>query len=411
MERIIFHIDVNSAYLSWSAARYLSLGGKLDYRTIPSVVGGDEERRHGIVLAKSIPAKNYGIMTGESLFSAREKCPNLTIIPPDYNLFMSSSDALMALLREYSPKTQRYSVDESFVDMSHHAHDFREVAKEISYRAHYELGFTVNIGISENKLLAKMASDFEKPNKIHELFKSDLPKKFWPLPIGDLFFVGRKTEAKLLSRGIRTIGDLARLDRKYIENWLKKPGVKIWEYANGIETSELSEASQVKSIGNSTTTSFDVESLEDAKKILLGISEMIGMRLREANLRGLVIAVSIKNKEFTYYSKQKKLDAYTSNTNTIYYESIELFQNLWKGEPIRLFSIRMSELMDNYALQISMFQKYDEADERLDNAIDSIREKYGNSSIHRACFLNTKIDPVIGGVVEEVQYPMMGSEL
>lgn len=411
MERIIFHVDVNSAYLSWSAAWHLKTGGTLDYRTIPAVVGGDEASRHGIVLAKSIPAKNYGIMTGESLFSAREKCPKLFVIPPDYNLFLSSSNALMELLSEYSSKTQRYSVDESFVDMSHRLNDFREVAEEISYRTFHELGFTVNIGISENKLLAKMASDFEKPNKIHELFKSDLPKKFWPLPIGELFFVGRKTEAKLLSRGIRTIGDLARLDRKYIDNWLKKPGVKIWEYANGIESSELSEGSPVKSIGNSTTTSFDVDTLEDAKKILLGISEMIGMRLREANLRGAVLAVSIKNKEFAYYSKQKKLDGYTNNTNTIYYESVELFQKLWRGEPIRLFSIRMSELIDNYALQISMFQKYDEADERLDNAIDAIRIKYGNRSIHRACFLKTEIDPVIGGVVEEVQYPMMGSEL
>lgn len=411
MSRIIFHIDVNSAYLSWMAARYLQLGGDVDFRDVVSVVGGDEESRHGIVLAKSIPAKKYDIQTGETLYSARQKYPGLIVIPPDYEIFMKASQAMNDLIYEYSPTIQRYSIDESFVDMTH-SRDYMKDAEEISSRIYKELGFTVNIGIGENKLLAKMASDFEKPNKIHKLFKEDLPTKLWPLPVEELFFVGSRTKAKLNSRAIYTIGDLANVERSYIHNWLKKPGVKIWEFANGIESSEVSSSIDVmKSIGNSTTVPFDVDNMKEAEQIILGLCEMVGMRLRDVGFRTQVLAISIKDKEFVSVNRQRKLEAPTYNTNTIYYECVRLFKEIWKGTPLRQFSVRASDLVNNYSFQMTMFKALDERQERLDNAIDNIRNTYGHKSIHRACFIDTEIPPVIGGVVDEVEYPMMRSEL
>lgn len=412
MTKIIFHIDVNSAYLSWSAVYSLQHGGTLDYRTVPSVVGGNEENRHGIVLAKSIPAKKYRIMTGESLASARKKCPNLLVIPPDYKYFMKSSNSMMRLIYEYSPIIQRYSIDESFVDMSHYKDNYMEIAMELSNRIKKELGFTVNIGISENKLLAKMGSELEKPDKVHRLFKTDLPIKLWPLPVRNLFFVGRKTEEKLNSRGIYTIGDLANCEREYIKNWLKKPGEQIWEFANGIENSNVKDyKSPVKSMGNSTTIAFDVDNRDEAKKVILGLCEMVGMRLREANFRGYVIAISIKDSELVSYRRQKKLDAPTCNTNTIFYCAMLLFDELWNKKALRQISVRMSDLVDNFSYQFTMFQAYDEKAERLDRAIDDIRRIHGNGAIHRACFLDSRISPVIGGVMEDEEYIMMSSEL
>lgn len=412
MERIIFHIDVNSAYLSWESAHMLQHGYELDLRTVPSAVGGDESKRHGIVLAKSIPAKKFGVQTGESLFSARKKCPQLLVVPPHYELYVKASDAMIKIIEQYSPAIQRFSIDEVFADMSHAKKDYMRYAKLISKRIERELGFTVNIGISENKLLAKMASDFEKPNKIHTLFKSELEEKFWPLDIGKLYMVGRKTKKKLVSRGINTIKDLANSDPKYIRSWLKKPGLTIWEYANGIENSKVDPFGEVvKSVSNSTTTSFDVDNFEEAKKVLLAISEKVGMRLREIKMAGQVISVGIKNFEFMRKTHQRKLFTPTNNTNKIYEKSVKLFREMWNGEKIRQFSIRVSELFPENCCQLSFFDDFNEKALRLDKAIDDLRAEYGGLAISRATFLHSGISPIIGGVLLEEKYPMMKSEL
>ena len=257
-ERIIFHLDVNSAYLSWTAAHRLQQGHTLDIRTVPCVIGGDELSRHGIVLAKSIPAKKYGIQTGNPLRLALEQCPKLMVFPPDYELYAKASKAMVSILREYSPKVQQFSVDECFMDytsMSHLFGDPMEAAYSIKNRIRDELGFTMNVGISTNKLLAKMASDFSKPDKVHSLWKHEIPAKMWPLPVSDLFMVGRQTAKKLYQLGILTIGDLAHTPLSILTTHFKSFGILIHQFANGIDaaTVKSSNFEVVKGMGNSTT--------------------------------------------------------------------------------------------------------------------------------------------------------------
>ena len=411
-DRIIFHIDANSAYLSWEAAYRLQHGEKIDLRKIPSVVGGDEKKRHGIILAKSIPAKKYGIITGESLYSAKNKCPNLTIVSPTYGLYIKCSNAMVDLLNEYSPSIQRYSIDEVFLDYTYGNMNYMKAAIEMKERIKNELGFTVNIGIGPNKLLAKVASDFKKPDMVHTLFYEEIPDKMWPLPVGDLFMVGSRTRNKLNSRGIYTIGDLASQDVDYLYSWLKSHGLLIWNYAHGIEDSPVRVQSvPVKGVGNSTTTSFDVDTKKEACMILLSLSEMVSMRLRELDKCANVISVSLKSNDFFSYSHQRKLEIPTDITNTIYKTAVELFEEMWSGEPIRRFSIELSELCSNDFFQLSLFEKNRKKERNLDSAIDKIRSKYGYNSVFRSCFLYSGIKPITGGVVMEEEYPTMSSLL
>ena len=236
-ETIICHIDVNSAFLSWTAAyRVNILGDPLDLRTIPSVIGGDEEARHGIVLAKSIPAKKFGIQTGEPLHQARQKCPDLVVAPPDYGLYVEASRRMIALLREIAPVVEQYSIDEAWIDLSGTERLYGPpvlTAHRIKDRIRDELGFTVNVGVSSNKLLAKMASDFQKPDRVHTLFPAEVPEKLWPLPVRELFYVGGATEKKLRAMGITTIGQLAAADPERLRRQLHQHGLVIWEFANG----------------------------------------------------------------------------------------------------------------------------------------------------------------------------------
>ncbi|NLW41202.1 MAG: DNA polymerase IV [Tissierellia bacterium] len=412
-KRIIFHIDVNSAYLSWEAVYRLQHGAAIDLRDIPSIVGGDESKRHGIVLARSIPAKKFGILTGETIYSARQKCPNLTIVPPNYERYMKASNSMIKLLEGYSPYVQRYSIDEVFMDYSYNSEkNFLDTAYEIKERIRGELGFTVNIGIGPNKLLAKMASDFKKPNRVHTLFHDEIENKMWPLPVDELFMVGPRTKAKLNKRGIFTIGELAKLDREYIYSWLKKPGLVVWEYANGIENSPVRNTPlPIKSIGNSTTTSYDVDNRRESHMFLLALSEMVGMRVRNLEQCGRVISVSLKNDKFYSYSHQRKLSIATDSTNVIYRTAKKLFDEMWQGEPIRRFSVSISEFYSNEFQQLSLLEDYNEKEEILDKTIDKIRNKYGYNSIIRSCFLHSGVRPIIGGVVAEEDYPMMSSLL
>ncbi len=413
VDRIIFHIDANSAYLSWEAVYRLQFGEKVDLRQIPSAIGGDEKSRHGIVLARSIPAKKYKVATGETLYSARKKCPNLVVVPPRYQLYIKSSNAMINILKEYSPLVQRYSIDEAFIDYSYSKNkNYIDVACEIKERIKKELGFTVNIGIGPNKLLAKMASEFEKPDKVHTLFKNEIPEKMWPLPVENLFMVGSKTKEKLNSRGLFTIVQLAKQSPEYMYSWLKKPGLLIWEYSHGIENSSVrNEELPIKSIGNSTTTSFDVDTKKEAYLFLLSLSETVGMRLRETNRCGKVIAISLKNHNFYTYSHQIKLDTPINSTNLIYKTVIKLFDEAWDGEPIRLFSVRVSELCSNDFYQLSIFNKQNKKEIKLDKTIDKIRNKYGDTSIFRSSFLHSGIKPLTGGVIMEEDYPMMSNLL
>lgn len=413
-ERLIFHIDVNSAYLSWTAIKFLQYGNKLDIRKIPSIIGGKEESRHGIVLAASIPAKRLGIKTGETIHSARKKCKNLKIYLPDYNWYVKSSNALYEILEEYSPNIQRYSIDECFMEMRNLGANYYEKANEIKSRISKELGFNCNIGISTNKLLAKMASDFNPKNSIHTLFKGEIEKKMWPLDIRDLFMVGKATEIKLKNLNINTIGELAKFDINILRDKFKSKADLIYGYANGIDNSKVRKSNylEMKGIGNSTTIAYDITTYEEASDILLSLTESVASRLRNSKKLCRVIVVSIKTNNFISYSHQRKLSNCTDSTNLIYKEVKEIFKESWRRESIRHLGVRLTELSDNEFYQENLFDfKKIEKEKKLDSAIDIIRKKYGGNSIIRSSFLNSGISPLTGGTGSETEYPMMGSIL
>lgn len=413
-ENIIFHVDVNSAFLSWTAVNLLKEARSteptdvIDIRTIPSAIGGDQSKRHGIILAKSIPAKAYGIHTGEPVTDAMRKCPKLQLFDSDYKLYQKNSKAFMEILRSYSPTVEQYSIDEAFVDMTGMESLFGkpvDAAQRMKKQIKEELGFTVNVGISNNKLLAKMASDFEKPDRVHTLFPDEIQKKMWLLPVRDLFFVGHAAENTLKNLGIHTIGELAQSDPEIIKSHLKKHGETIWQFANGIDVSTVEkETAANKGYGNSTTVAFDVSDLSMARKVLLSLAETVGKRLRNHNVKIEVVSVEIKDFEFRKQSHQKILSKPTNTTNQIYEAACELFIELWDGTPLRLLGIQTSRVSDeDQPYQMSLFDldeeqsKSSEKMKKLDEAVDNIRDRYGLDSIQRASFLkNDKVNHMAG---------------
>lgn len=386
-DRIIFHVDVNSAFLSWTAVEKLRKGEKIDIREIPAVIGGDEESRHGVVLAKSMPAKKYGIVTGESLYSARRKCPKILIFSPSFSIYKESSSKLMSLLKEYTPIIEQYSIDECFMDLTYDIGNLTplKLAEVIKERVKSELGFTVNIGISTNKLLAKMASELEKPDKINTLYKYEIKTKLWPLPVGELFMVGRSGKEKLNKLFIHNVGELANFNVDILVNKFKSYGKLIWEYANGIDDSKVnSSEEEVKVISNSVTLTKDIISQEEIRKVLIEISENVSSRLRKIDRCAASISVSIRTSNFKNYSHQKKLKTPTNCTKDIIEISNFIFMEMWKREPIRLLGIQLSGLCDSEIKQISLFENSsDEKNASLDKTMDLIRQKYGDSAVKR----------------------------
>ncbi|EGW36208.1 DNA polymerase IV [Desulfosporosinus sp. OT] len=414
--RIIFHIDVNSAYLSWEAVHRIQHGETVDLRTVPSVVGGNPETRHGIVLTKSIPAKKYNIQTGETIYTAKAKCPELIIVPPNYGLYMQCSRAFGDILREYSPLVEQYSIDEYFMDFTNMGRVYAEpieTAYKIKERIKEELGFTVNIGISTNKILAKMASELKKPDKIHTIFPHEIAAKMWCLPIEELFMVGRATAQKLRSRTINTIGALAQADPNMIRLFLKSHGGLVWNYANGNDTSPVRENRRImiKGIGNSTTISFDVEDQTTAHLVLLSLTETVAARLRQAEYCARLVSVSLKTNEFHSCSHQRKINSALDCTNAIHEIACGLFDELWQGEPVRHLGVRVSELCRNDFTQLSLFEKDFEKQRAIDRTIDSIRERFGPDAVFRSSFLNSGVRFRSGGTVDDEEYPMMSSIL
>ena len=409
MKTVIFHIDVNSAFLSWEAVyRLHHLGGNIDLRDIPSAVGGDMSKRHGIILAKSIPAKKYKIQTGEPVTDALRKCQDLVLVPPNYNLYQKSSKAFVNILKQYSPTIEQYSIDECFVDMTGTESLFGEpevVANTIRERVYNELGFTVNIGISDVKVLAKMASDFKKPNLCHTLWKSEIKHKMWPLPVSELFFVGRATTRKLNNLGIKTIGELAQTSLPTIKSHFGKHGEVIWSFANGLDFSAVEPTPPPnKGYGNSTTVSFDVTDATTAKLVLLSLAETVSARLRDDNVKVKLVSVGIRDYNLRYYSHQKKLEAATNITQEIYESACRVFDEMWDKIPIRHLGIHTSQVVTKDEVrQLNLFDNLDyEKLERLDKAVDNIRKRFGVDSITRASFAKSdKIDHMSGGISRE----------
>lgn len=404
---IIYHIDVNSAFLSWTAVKRLRDNPEaLDIRTIPAVIGGDEKKRHGIVLAKSVPAKAYGIQTGEPLVQTRKKCPDILIVPPDFATYVSMSEQLMNFLKQTAPVVEQYSIDEAFCDMTGtgllygnpvaFAHQLKD---DILNR----FGFTVNIGISTNKLLAKMASDFKKPNLVHTLFPEEIPKKMSPLPVRELFFVGPSMCKKLEALGIHTIGDVAASNPQLLVSHFKKHGELIWNYANGFDIElPVNHKAANKSFGNSVTLHFDVTDAENAKTILLSLSETVGARIRAEHAYIGVVSVTIVDNEFRHLSRQCTLSTPTDITEIIYENACRLFDLTWNHVPIRLLGVSTAHATDTAFHQMNLFDE--DKNERfamLNKAVDSIRDKYGEDSIKRARFLDNGCAHMSGGLNRE----------
>lgn len=413
MSKIIFHIDVNSAFLSWEAVYRLQQGETIDLRNIPSIVGGDPKKRSGIVLAKSLPAKRFGIKTAFTLSDAYKLCPHLVSVPPRYHVYVKASKAMMNLLREYSPDVEIFSIDECFMDYTAVENLFgspEEAAYAIKDRIKKELGFTVNIGISTNKLLAKMGSDLKKPDRVHTLYPHQVQEKLWPLHVSDLFMVGRATEAKLIKYGIDTVGDLANTDLNFLKHLLKSHGEMIYNFAWGRDVSIVNDEkySLVKSIGNSTTIPYDITDRQDAYQYLLSLSESVGKRLREAEMRAYVISINIKTNDFESYQKQRKLLYTVSSTNDIYEEAIRLFDILWDLTPIRHLGVRVSMLTEELPRQLFLLKPEDEKIEKLDHTIDDLRNKFGKEIISRGSLLRTRVKAMSGGVGDD-DYPNMRS--
>ena len=396
MERLIFHIDVNNAFLSWTVVEMLKNGTKIDIRTIPAIIGGDESKRHGVVLAKSNVAKQFGIKTGEPIYFARQKCPQIKVFESNHKMYREYSDKLYKLFQEYTDKIERFSIDECFLDMTNFIGKNENpinIAKEISNRVKSELEFTVNIGIARNKLLAKMASDFEKPDKIHTLWNEEIPSKMWPLKVNELLMVGRKSIPKLEKMGIKTIGDLAHSDKEKMYKVFGKFGKMIWEYANGIDDSEVNYTKEKpKGIGNSITLPVDYNNIDEINKILLKLTEQVTYRLRKEKMLANVVNVQLKDKDFRVYSHQRKMDSPTSSTKIIYNEVKKLANELYKkGTLIRLVGVRVDNLIDEKDKQISLFEdEQNEKQEKIDNALDKLKDKYGYNFIKRATDINSR---------------------
>lgn len=400
MASIVFHIDVNSAYLSWTAVEQLKKGAEVDLREIPAIIGGDQKSRHGVVLAKSISAKKYGIRTGEPVVNAFRKCPNLVMEPPDHRLYREKSARLMRYLRGFTHEIEQVSVDECYMDFTGIADQYPsplEAAFLIKNGIRDRFGFTVNIGVSENKLLAKMASDFEKPDKVHTLFLKEVPKKMWPLPIGDLFMAGHSSVEVLKKLEIHTVGELANADPQLIELHLKSHGRMLWEFANGVDHSVVqSEQIEAKGIGNSTTLSEDAKTIEVVKPVLEELANRVSERLRKAGQKAGMVSVEIKYADFQSMSHQTRLGKSTNEQEVLYQTACQLFEKAWSGEPVRLLGIRTAKLVDAAEPeQLSIFdikfpEPPDEKHQRLQKAMEELEKKYGKNAVIKASHLKRK---------------------
>ena len=395
MDRKILHIDVNNAFLSWLAVYKLKNGETVDIRTIPAIIGGDEEARKGIVLAKSMKAKEFGIVTGEPIYQAKRKCPQIQVFKGNFEIYREYSNKLYKLLLEYTDKIERYSIDECFLDMTEYLmkDTLENKAKEIKRRVKEELGFTVNIGLSSNKLLAKMASDFEKPDKIHTLYPNEIQNKMWNLKVSELFMLGRKTVPTLYNMGIKTIGDLAKADRNLIIKKFGKHGNLMWEYVNGIDNSEVNyKYEKPKGVGNSITLPMDVCNIEKLEEILLELTEQVTYRLRKYELIANSVNVQLRTKEFKDFSHQGKLDVATSSTKQIYAKAKKLLKEMYtEGTFIRLVGVRVDNLEEKERRQISLFEDNEKKKlDKIDKVMDSLKDKYGYDSIIYAGRLKKK---------------------
>ena len=391
MKRIILHVDVNNAFLSWTAVNMLHKGSKIDIRNRYAVIGGDEATRHGIVLAKSMPAKQKGVVTAETIYSARKKCPYLEVYPPEFKIYKKYSDRMYTYLCNYSKKIERYSIDECFIEYTDSYQKYGDPVK-LAYKIKNDIrdnfGFTVNVGVGDNKLLAKMASDFSKPDKVHTLFMNEIKDKMWPLDVNELFMIGKASSKKLHELNINTIGELANTDIEFLIRHFKSMGKMMWEYANGIDNSEVeSERGNPKSISTSVVLPYDYTNVDEIKKILKDLSMDTGRRLRYKKMYAPNVSIWIKYHDFNKISKQITLNKLINSDNDIYDNACRLFDKIYNPDgdkKVRSLCVGVSNLTDTYKVQLSLLEnnlKEENINSELKKTLEDIKRKYGDKSI------------------------------
>ncbi len=390
MDRIIMHIDVNNAFLSWTAIDLLNHGNKYDIRNSYAVIGGDPKMRHGIVLAKSMPAKKLGIVTAETLFSAKKKCKSLRVYPPNYSWYSYMSKELFKLISKYSPDIEIASIDECYLDYTKVRKlngDPIKFAYKLKKEVKDKLGFTINIGIANNKLCAKMASDFSKPDKVHTLFMNEVKNKMWPLPIEDLFGVGKSSSKKLRKLGVNTIRDLACYNPEKLYLYFKNQSKRMIDAANGIDNTQVQVINNIrKGISNSITLSRDLTDIVEINNIVAKLAENVASCLRKQKQYTYVVGVILKDNYFKSYSHQRKLKNPTNITSEIVKVAKELVKEMWHEESIRLIGVRLDKLVKTPYHQVSLFENFDnkKKENKLDTTIDNLRKKYGNNIVGNA---------------------------
>lgn len=403
MDRIILHIDVNNAFLSWTAVWKLKNGYDKDIRNRYAVIGGDESKRRGIVLAKSNLCKQKGVKTADPIYLARKKCPYLEVYEPNYRAYKYFSDKMYEYLCTYTDIIERYSVDECFLDYTGSVNLFGDpikLAYKIKDDIYNKFGFTVNVGIGNNKLLAKMASDFEKPNKVHTLFINEIERKMYPLPIEDLFMIGKASSKKLRELGVNTIGDLAKQSETLLVSKFKSMGKMMYDYAHGVDNSPVYyEREKAKSISSSTVFPFNYKDINQIKEVIRELSNEIGKKLRYNKMYADTIGVWLKYTYFDKNSRQEKLDNSISTDDEIYNNAINIFNKIWNHEDsVRSICVFISGLSNNKKKQLSLFDENvrNDREEKLQGVLDEIRDKFGNKVIGFANDRNKKENDIGG---------------
>jgi len=393
MQRVVFLVDMNAFFISCEMTRNPELIGK------PAAVAGNPKNRTGIVLAANYEARKYGVKTTMVIHQALKLCPSMILVPPDHHFYELNSQAVMKLLSNYSPVIEQNSIDEAWLDMTGSEKLFGsplEIAHKIMDEINDGLGLWCSIGISENKLLSKIASEIKKPMGITELWQKDIQTKLWPLPATDLYGIGKQTGIKLNNVGIQTIGDLASYNSKALIQMFGKQGIELQRLANGIDDSPVTPhvSGEMKSIGRSTTLVEDIVNIEDVRNVFLEMCEEVGFDARKNQKKSRTIQVTIKYSDFQTITRQISVEP-TCLTKDIYEKGFSLLKKNWNNfKPVRLVGISISGFeQDCVSSQLSLFDQADFCDsvynasrkeEKLEKAIDSIRSKLGTSSISRA---------------------------
>lgn len=393
MDRVILHSDLNNFYASVECLHNPAI------RNVPVAVAGDPEARHGIVLAKNYLAKACGVATGDTLWKARQKCRDIVFVPPNYDRYVEYSKMVREIYGEYTDQVEPFGLDECWLDVTGSRRlfgDGKTIADTIRGRIRDELGLTVSVGVSYNKIFAKLGSDMKKPDATTVITREEFREKVWPLPVGDLLYVGRATRTKLKRFGVNTIGDLAAVPQRYLSQLLGKNGITLWEFANGLDTSPVSNIgakSMIKSIGNGTTTPRDLVTDEDVRIVLYSLCEHVSERMRRYGFVCSTVQLSIRENDLFTYERQEKLTYPNRTAKALFEKAFELYKKHHKSnKPVRSLSVRACDLAVPESEQLSLMPDIASIQRReeLESAEDRIRGKYGQSALRRGIFLMDK---------------------